>query len=667
MNERVAIACICDDQYVTPTVVAITSIIANKNQETLLDIFIVTADLSEQNSRLFKSFLSETVGITVINETVKDLHSQYSYNTGKSCVATTAALLKFKLPYLVGSHEKLLYIDGDIIVREDLSALFNTNIDDFPIAAVIDSGSLYYRHKYVARVKDYFNSGVMLMNIKMMREERMPEKLLAKKGELRDSLLMDQDAFNTLFDGKVKLLPIRYNLLYPSLRRIASKVNIQQINERYGSQYNSYEDMKKDAAIIHFASKDKPWIIASLPFADEWYHYFLAAKDKYSETLPNNDIRKIHQYIPNAEQPKVSVIMPVYNVEAYITESLHSIMRQTLTDLQIICVNDGSTDCTMEMLIKLAAEDPRVIVVEQQNQGQSAARNKGVTIATGEYVYFFDSDDILVDNALELLYIQAKQTLSQIVLFDGVTFFDNADLAQSHSKYTNMYQRSCDYPNVYTGTSMYELMVNNNDFKVSVCLQFFNHQYLQENHLLFMNGIIHEDVLFSYQAMLLCQRVTHLRRDLYLRRIRPDSIMTTEVSLKNFMGYYICLIEMLSFAISHQSIISKTTLLPIIKQMKTVKSLATHIYQGLPQNDKKEPQFLQPVQHLIASVMYQPSELFQPCKNNNNNKNSNNSREYRIGYVIMYIPRKVKSLITRLKQDGFIRTLKYAIRLAVKK
>ena len=99
--------------------------------------------------------------------------------------------------------------------------------------------------------------------------------------------------------------------------------------------------------------------------------------------------------------PKLSIIMPVYNVEDYLDEALNSAESQTLKDIEIICVNDGSTDNSLAILEKHAKKDKRIKVINQENQGVSKARNAGMKAATGKYIYFFDSDDVLAPYIME--------------------------------------------------------------------------------------------------------------------------------------------------------------------------------------------------------------------------------------------------------------------------
>ncbi len=114
--------------------------------------------------------------------------------------------------------------------------------------------------------------------------------------------------------------------------------------------------------------------------------------------------------------PSVSVIIPVYNIEKFLSACLDSVCSQTLKDIEIICVDDGSTDSSLAILHRYKKQDERVIVLTQQNQGAGAARNYGLSIAKGEYLAFLDSDDFFEPDLLEKLYREAKKTQAEIVV-----------------------------------------------------------------------------------------------------------------------------------------------------------------------------------------------------------------------------------------------------------
>lgn len=106
--------------------------------------------------------------------------------------------------------------------------------------------------------------------------------------------------------------------------------------------------------------------------------------------------------------PKVSVIVPVFNVQQFLSKCLKSIINQTIADIEIICINDGSTDNSLKILEKFAAKDNRIRIISQENQGLSVARNVGINNANGEYLGFVDSDDWIDKKYFEELYMAAK-------------------------------------------------------------------------------------------------------------------------------------------------------------------------------------------------------------------------------------------------------------------
>ena len=119
---------------------------------------------------------------------------------------------------------------------------------------------------------------------------------------------------------------------------------------------------------------------------------------------------------------RFSVVIPVYNVEDYLALSLDSLRRQTFSDFEAICINDGSSDASLRILNDFAAVDERFVVIDQENKGVSAARNTGMDFATGEIVCFFDSDDLLKQDALERLDAAFKETAADLVSFGGEAY-----------------------------------------------------------------------------------------------------------------------------------------------------------------------------------------------------------------------------------------------------
>ncbi len=244
------------------------------------------------------------------------------------------------------------------------------------------------------------------------------------------------------------------------------------------------------------------------------------------------------QVIPyrSAEKIAVSVIIPVYNTGDYLHATLDSICRQTLKNIEIICINDGSTDNSFDILRDWAERDERITLYTQENAGLSCTRNAGVSVAQGKYIYFMDSDDILEKDALELLFTKADAENLDVVYFDADVFCEEEGLEEQMKKYN--YKRQKEYGQVYSGQDFFRILYNNGEYFPSVCLQLFRKDFVKENGFSFRPGVIHEDNAYSFAAILNADRVSHINRPFFHRRLRGNSIMTTTVSFKNAYGYF---------------------------------------------------------------------------------------------------------------------------------
>ena len=236
---RIAIAFICDENFAMPTSVAIASLIRSKKENTHYVIYVVTTGLRPDDIERIKLMADEHVEI-IIRQVAINKYSMYEKTIQRTMSnVSTAALLKFDLPSIVKDEDKLLYLDGDIIVKKDLSDLFMTNINGFYVGAVLDSSSLYIKRNLPIECPKYFNSGVMLLNLQKMREDRITDKLIQTKAELEDVSLMDQNVLNIVMVDHVKILPIIYNFMYTNLARSKNKYTMAQLNEMFDTNYQS--------------------------------------------------------------------------------------------------------------------------------------------------------------------------------------------------------------------------------------------------------------------------------------------------------------------------------------------------------------------------------------------------------------------------------------------
>lgn len=223
---------------------------------------------------------------------------------------------------------------------------------------------------------------------------------------------------------------------------------------------------------------------------------------------------------------KISVIVPVYNVENYLEACIESVIAQkNFLDIELILIDDGSTDRSSEIIKKYTESYENILGYHQENAGQSKARNRGVNYAKGEYIYFLDSDDLIPDLAMKQLYELAVKEDLELVLFEGESFFDKS---VDSKKIGNMnYERNRDYDKILNGQDLFIEMVKNKDFYASPCLQFIKKKVLLENNVYFLEGIIHEDELFSYQVLMESKKVKCIKDKLFYRRIRLNSTITS--------------------------------------------------------------------------------------------------------------------------------------------
>ena len=222
--------------------------------------------------------------------------------------------------------------------------------------------------------------------------------------------------------------------------------------------------------------------------------------------------------------PKISLIIPVYNVEKYLNECMDSILNQTFKDIEIICVNDGSTDSSLEILESYAKKDSRIKIITQRNCGLGCARNTGLKYAIGDYVWFIDSDDFISENSLNFIYNNATSNNSDIVFFKFSRFNDDEfNYNLSGLPLENIFKDK-DYDNfTFVYRDIPEIVLN---ASFAPWFKVFKREFLDKNNFLFPVGIAYEDVLFNAQSLLIADEISFIPEFLYNYRIsNPDSII----------------------------------------------------------------------------------------------------------------------------------------------
>ena len=238
---------------------------------------------------------------------------------------------------------------------------------------------------------------------------------------------------------------------------------------------------------------------------------------------------------------RLSVIIPVYNAERYLRRCLDSVLAQTLREFEVICVDDGSTDGSAAILAEYAAKDTRVRVRTQENRGQGAARNRGLEVARGEYIYFVDADDELAGaNAIEQVVDTMALLSLDLALFDAETRFDVGCEHLSRQIRRDTYVRRRDYGNPRSGGQMLVDMCRHNDWTASPPLAMLRRDLLVSSDITFPEGIIYEDNIFMLRVFLAAKRVAHRPLRLYVRRVHAGTTTTTGVTIENLKGYLTC-------------------------------------------------------------------------------------------------------------------------------
>ena len=394
-----------DNNYVPYIATTIASIC--DNTAAFCEFYILDGGIKTDNKTKIKTLMEQYNNFSI--EYINIDTEKYFKNFVTNSYITLPTYYRFIIPQLKLNLERILYLDVDIIVKGDIQELFNTNLDNKVLGAIKDLGDSYYikRLKFNVEIDPshtYFNAGVLLIDCKKWREQNISEKLFNTEKKYRGKLLCnDQDVLNKVFENNYKMLLEKFNAL----------------------------TLKGDTVIRHYYSKPKPWEIkqdiknSSQLLQDVDLFWYYAQKTPYYEQLCANcqykspaqiQLLMLYKKKFSAMGKKVSVIIPVYNAAQYLERCLDSVINQTLKDIEIICINDCSTDNSLEILEEYASKDNRIKIIDfKENKGVAAARNAGINEAQGEYIGFVDPDDYIDSDFYAQLYKKAYETKADIV------------------------------------------------------------------------------------------------------------------------------------------------------------------------------------------------------------------------------------------------------------
>lgn len=236
---------------------------------------------------------------------------------------------------------------------------------------------------------------------------------------------------------------------------------------------------------------------------------------------------------------KVSVIVPVYNSEKYLEDCLTSIVEQSFRDIEIICINDGSVDGSLNILNDFAAKDSRIIVINQPNSGAAIARNTGLECACGDYISIVDSDDYFDTKMLETLYENSEKNNSDILITNSYDL-DNETQEKTIPKYHLKLHYLPEDKNIFCYKDISQYVFN---FTIGWAWdKFYRRDFLQKNNLRFQNIKNTEDAYFSLISLVKADKISVLNKPLVTHRINTSSSLSANLRQAPF-----CFIEAIEY------------------------------------------------------------------------------------------------------------------------
>lgn len=230
---------------------------------------------------------------------------------------------------------------------------------------------------------------------------------------------------------------------------------------------------------------------------------------------------------------KITIVIPVYNVEKCLEKCINSVLEQTYKNLEIILVNDGSTDQSGKMCDMYKKIDNRVRVIHKKNGGLSSARNAGKKIATGDYISFIDSDDYIEKDYFETLYKAIIETNSDIAAIDYIEIIENGvPIINAHENIKKKHDGSYI---TYEGIEIIKELLNRKTFKNIVCNKLYKHDILKRH--MFKEGMNYEDIFFTFNLIMDINKITFVNKIgyYYVRRKGSICYSPSEKNLSDFL------------------------------------------------------------------------------------------------------------------------------------
>lgn len=293
------------------------------------------------------------------------------------------------------------------------------------------------------------------------------------------------------------------------------KLTVEKTKNYLSNRYLTEVQEEKTRLVKHYAE--------AISNREERYDEMLKQQLKLQEEIyKKTDIFKEKIMDDIKKRPKVSIILPVYNVAPYLRQSLDSIIAQTLADIEIICVDDGSTDDSGKILDEYKEKDNRITVIHKRNAGTGAARNDGLKIATGECIGFVDPDDWILPNMYERLYNILQDKELDIVMFTPDVFNDQT---QKHEGF--LYFQDSNFPKILDDKIFNKDDISPFSYPMCVWNKLYRKKLFDDNNIDFAEGLDFEDHKVIFKSLFTAKRIYFIREKLYVyRHSRQGSILS---------------------------------------------------------------------------------------------------------------------------------------------
>lgn len=412
----------------------------------------------------------------------------------------------------------------DVAIKDDTSMISaNLKVIDLNGELIINKNLRRFLNHEILKPQDYgipysFYKNIFKREFMIDNDFKFPDLLRGQDPVFFAEILSKLDNFSTV--------PVDFYALRSSGNNFG-KINTYRKKHDYIEHFKLVFEILQNSGFDNLSNQYKHQLFYYLKSPEN------SPEDKNEIKNIVQDVFKDDELILNAcnsyfNNVKVSLIIPVYNAEEFLDESINSLLNQTLKDIELICVNDGSKDNSLKMLEDFAKDDDRVKIINQENQGCGAARNKALDNANGDYIYFFDPDDYLTPNALEKLYDNAISNNSDFVIFKIASFRDGEPI--------NYDEPGFEFEKIFNDVDFDNFTFNYRAIKRHVLLssfapwtKFYKKGFLDKyDDFRFHINVAFDDVPFHVQSMLRANRISYIPEFFYHYRLsNPNSVNNT--------------------------------------------------------------------------------------------------------------------------------------------